>query len=57
MRDQVIYAAFMDGIALETLAAQYGLTVARIGVIITSEKNRRTFSAEAPYPAMRQVKD
>jgi hypothetical protein len=53
-RDQEIFAAFVEGTTLGALATQYGLTVVRIGAIVTSEKNRRTFSSERSYRDLRR---
>jgi len=54
-RNRAIFAAFEAGRSAESLGEQYGVTVERVRVILTDERNRRDLSPESFYRILREA--
>jgi Mor family transcriptional regulator len=54
-RNREIFARFQAGQSVESLAQQHGLSVDRVRSILVDESNRRTFSPEPFYRALRGI--
>jgi Mor family transcriptional regulator len=52
-RNCEIFDAFKTGKSIETLAEQYDLTIPRVRAVVREENNRRSFSPEPFYRALR----
>jgi hypothetical protein len=54
-RNREILAAFEAGISAEGLARQYGLSDQHVRAVLTNERNKRIFSPEPFYRALRGI--
>jgi Mor family transcriptional regulator len=54
-RNREIFSGFERGQSVENLAEQHGLSVARVRVVLVDETNRRSFSPEPFYRALRGI--
>jgi len=55
MRNREIFAKFQAGQSVESLAEQNGLSVMRVRAVLVDEANRRSFSPEPFYLALRAI--
>jgi len=54
-RNREMFSRFKAGMTVESLAAQYGLTVQRIRALLIDERHRRNLSPEHFYRAQRSA--
>jgi Mor family transcriptional regulator len=54
-RNREMFSRFKAGMAVDGLAAQYGLTVQRIRAVLIDERHRRDLSPEHFYRAQRSA--
>jgi hypothetical protein len=54
-RNREIFARFQAGQTVKGLSLQFDLSVARVRVLLTDEKNRHTVSPEPFYRALRGI--
>jgi Mor family transcriptional regulator len=52
-RDRAIFAAYEAGAAIETLANEYSMSVARVRAVLTCQRHKRAVSPEPIYQQMR----
>ena len=54
-RNRDMFARFQTGQTVDSLAQQHGLSVVRVRAILVDESNRRSFSPDPFYRALRGI--
>jgi Mor family transcriptional regulator len=54
-RNREIFDGFQTGQSVESLAGRHGLSVGRVRTVLVDEKNKRSFSPEPFYRALRSI--